>query len=386
MKSSVNELFVRHFSYAPQAFFFSPSRVNLIGEHTDYNGGYVLPCALDFGTFAAVSPREDDLIRLVSGNFTSEGVLQSNVKEGKQELQNSWTDYPSGVIWAMHQAGYHCPHGVDAAIIGNVPKGSGLSSSASLEMLMAFALNDIYDLGISMLQMIRICRKAESQFVGVNCGIMDMFAIGMGKKDHAIQLNCQSEEYKYIPAKSGEYQFVIANTNKSRTLAGSAYNTRRNECELALRDLQKMLKVENLSEIDEQVFKDTSHLIRNELLFKRARHVISENARTIQAAEYLEEGNMPAFGREMSESHRSLRDDYEVSCHELDILTSAADECAGVAGARLTGAGFGGCAVILVHKQERDKMVDHVSQIYNNISGRRAEFYTVNMSDGLCRL
>lgn len=382
MKLLVNELFIRHFSYEPHGFFFSPSRVNLIGEHTDYNGGNVLPCALDLGTFAAVSPRKDKLVRLVSGNILPEKVLQSSAEKGQQQLQNSWIDYPMGVVWAMHQEGYHCPYGVDIAIMGNVPKGSGLSSSASLEMLMAFALNEIFGFGISMRQLIEICRKAESQFVGVNCGIMDMFAIGMGRKGHAIQLNCHSEEFKYIRAELGDYRFVIANTNKFRTLAGSAYNTRRKECGLALRDMQKMLQVENLAEIDPDTFKDVSHLIRNDLLFKRGRHIVTENARTIRAAAYLEKGDMRSFGKEMNESHISLRDDFEVSCDELDILTDTANECAGVEGARLTGAGFGGCAVILVKKESRESMIQHVAQVYARKTGRKAEFYNVSMSGG----
>ncbi len=374
------------FGYEAESKFFAPGRVNLIGEHTDYNGGHVFPCAIHKGTYALVKKRDDKKFRMYSENFENLGIIEFLLDNLVNEKKHKWVNYPKGVVKMFIEAGYKIDSGFDVLFYGNIPNGSGLSSSASIEIVTSIILKDLYNLDIDMVEMVKLSQKAENQFIGVNSGIMDQFAVGMGKKDNAILLDCNTLKYSYAPVILKDEVLVIGNTNKKRGLADSKYNERRAECEEALKDLQKELDIQSLGELSVEEFNKSEKLIKNEINRKRAKHAVCENQRTIKAQKELMEGNLEEFGRLMNESHVSLRDDYEVTGIELDTMVEIAWNQEGVIGSRMTGAGFGGCTISIVKKNAVDKFIANVGKEYKERVGLNADFYIVNISDGAKKL
>lgn len=366
--------------------YFAPGRVNLIGEHTDYNGGHVFPCALTIGTYGVARKRKDKKLRFYSMNFDRLGVLESSVEKIKPEKEAGWTNYPKGVIWAFGQKGYEVTEGMDLMLFGNIPNGSGLSSSASVEVLTGFILRDQYGFSISNEELALIGQFSENRFNGVNCGIMDQFAIAMGKKDNAIFLDTATMEFEYAPIRLEGAKLVIACSNKKRGLGDSKYNERRNECETALAQLQQVIGIETLGDLNEEQFELYKGAIKDEVCQKRARHAVYENRRTVRAVEALKQNDIEAFGRLMNESHISLRDDYEVTGEELDTLVEEAWKVDGVIGSRMTGAGFGGCTVSIVKDEAIDAFREKVGQAYLKKIGYAADFYAVQIGDGPVKL
>lgn len=366
--------------------FFAPGRVNLIGEHTDYNGGFVFPCALSIGTYAVVRKREDCKLQFFSENFQQLGVIESSFEDLKYRQEAAWTNYPKGVLWAFLEKEYKIDSGLDILFWGNIPNGSGLSSSASMEILTAFILKELFQLNVSFIEIARIGQYAENHFNGVNCGIMDQFACALGKKENGIFLNTSNLSYKYIPVKLEKAKILIASSNKKRGLETSKYNERRWECEQALKEIQKVKEVESLCDLSEEEFECIKSIIKNPIHQKRARHAVYENQRTFQAVMALKNQELNKFGRIMKESHISLRDDYEVTGKELDTLAESAWNLDGVIGARMTGAGFGGCTVNIVEKEAVDLFIKKVGNEYQDIVGYRADFYTVDIGGGPCEL
>jgi len=362
--------------------FFAPGRVNLIGEHTDYNGGHVFPCALSFGTYGVVRPRTDKKLRFYSNNFEEVGVIEVDLENLVYDDKDHWTNYPKGVIKIFKDSGYDFKTGFDMLVFGNIPNGAGLSSSASVELLMSVILKGLYKLEIEMIEMVKISQKAENEFVGVNCGIMDQFAIGMGKKDRAILLDCNTLKYIYAPVELGDASIIIANTNVRRGLADSKYNERRGECERALGELQTVLNIKSLGDLTIEEFEKNKELIKSEIDRKRACHAVYENQRTIEAVEKLKDGNISRFGQLMNESHISLRDDYEVTGVELDTMVRLAWNETGVIGARMTGAGFGGCTVNIVKNESIDSFIKNIGEKYSDEIGLTADFYVASIGDG----
>ncbi len=366
--------------------YFSPGRVNLIGEHTDYNGGHVFPCALTIGTYGAVRRRDDRKLRFYSMNFSHLPVIESDLDDLKPSKAAGWTNYPKGVMWALEQKGYQIPHGIDLILYGTIPNGSGLSSSASIEVLVGYILNSLFDLKISNQELALIGQFSENQFNGVNCGIMDQFSIAMGKKDHAIFLDTADLSYEYAPIRLSGAKIVIASSNKRRGLGDSKYNERREECEQALRSIQEGMGIDTLCDLNEEQFEYVKMAIRDEDCRKRARHAVYENRRTIKAVQALKHNDIALFGKLMNESHISLRDDYEVTGPELDALVEAAWQVDGVIGSRMTGAGFGGCTVSIVKEEAVDRFIESVGETYKEQIGYAADFYVVDIGDGPQRL
>ncbi|MEH7275700.1 galactokinase [Neobacillus vireti] len=362
--------------------FFAPGRINLIGEHTDYNGGHVFPAAISYGTYALAKKRDDQTFRFYSMNFPEIGIIECNLPDLAFNENDNWANYPKGMILFIKEAGYDIQQGADVLFYGNIPNGAGLSSSASIELATGVLLNGLFDLKLNRIPMIQLGQKVENEYIGVNSGIMDQFAIGMGKKDHALLLNCQTLEYKYAPIVLDNYVIMIMNTNKQRTLAGSKYNERRSQCEQALSDLQSKLAITSLGELTPSQFDENKHLIRTEINQKRAKHAVYENARTLEALEKLQQGDLKGFGKLMNVSHLSLKDDYEVTGLELDTLVQAAWEHDGVLGARMTGAGFGGCAIAVVAEDQIDNFKKNINNIYREKVGYEATFYTAAIGDG----
>ena len=383
MKNKMLEKFNEKFGYKQGVrVFFSPGRVNLIGEHTDYNGGHVFPCALSFGTYGAIALRDDKVVRMYSENFDDKGIISFDIENLKNDKEHDWANYPKGVIDVLRKHGYDVNKGFDMVVYGNIPNGAGLSSSASLELLMAVMMNDIYDFNIDRLELVKYCQEAENDFIGVNCGIMDQFAIGMGKDSNAILLDCNTLDYKYSTVNLKDEVIVIANTNKRRGLADSKYNERRGECEEALKELQSELKINALGELTEDEFEQSKHLIKNDVRAKRAKHAVYENQRTLKAVKALENNDIDTFGKLMNESHNSLRDDYEVTGKELDTLVDLASKQEGTIGSRMTGAGFGGCTVSIVKKPMVEKFIENVGKEYKEKIGYDADFYVANIGSG----
>ncbi len=366
--------------------YFAPGRVNLIGEHTDYNGGHVFPCALTIGTYGAVRKRPDRKLRFYSMNFERLGVLESSLDELKPDPRADWTNYPKGVIWAFGEKGLEASAGMDFLLYGNIPNGSGLSSSASVEVLTGFILRDLFGFAVSNQDLALIGQYSENRFNGVNCGIMDQFAIAMGRKDHAIFLDTADLSYEYAPIKLEKAKIVIACSNKKRGLGDSKYNERRSECERALEELQKVCEANSLGELTEEAFEAHSDSIGSEVRQRRARHAVYENRRAIAAVSALRENDLAAFGRLMNASHISLRDDYEVTGVELDTLVEEAWKVEGVIGSRMTGAGFGGCTVSIVEEQAIDSFIARVGAAYQEKIGYPADFYVVEVGDGPCKM
>ncbi|MEH7073104.1 galactokinase [Neobacillus drentensis] len=380
--TTLNKIFLDMFGVLPRQAFFAPGRINLIGEHTDYNGGHVFPCAITYGTYAVARKRDDKVFRLYSTNFPDKGIIEFNLNELDYRKEDNWANYPKGMIRYILEAGYEIPSGFDCAIQGNIPNGAGLSSSASIELLTGVLMNGLFHLNIPRLDLIKIGKRVENEFIGVNSGIMDQFAIGMGKADAGILLDCQTLKYEYAPIKLEDYKILIMNTNKRRELADSKYNERRGECEEALMQLQKKLPIVALGQLSEAEFDENQHLIMNETVRKRAKHAVYENVRTIKALEELKLGNLETFGQLMNQSHVSLRDDYEVTGIELDSLVESAWKQNGVLGARMTGAGFGGCAIAIVANDEVDNFIANVGADYEEKIGYKAEFYVASIGDG----
>ena len=363
--------------------YFAPGRVNLIGEHTDYNGGHVFPCALTIGTYAIVRKREDRNFRFYSINFESLGVIEASLDNLKYDKALDWTNYPLGVVWAFIEKGYPVDCGFDMLLFGNIPNGSGLSSSASVEVVTGVALRDLFGYDdISMIDIALFGQYSENNFNGVNCGIMDQFAIAMGKKDQAIFLDTSDLSYTYAPIKLADEKIVIACSNKKRGLGDSKYNERRAECEEALAELQTKLDIKALGELSEEEFEANKDLIKSEVRQRRAKHAVYENQRTLKAVDALKAGNLEEFGKLMNASHVSLRDDYEVTGIELDTLVENAWEQEGVIGSRMTGAGFGGCTVSIVKTDCVDKFIENVGKAYLEKIGYAADFYVVEIGDG----
>lgn len=366
--------------------YFAPGRVNLIGEHTDYNGGHVFPCALTLGTYGIVRDRSDRTIRFYSVNIPAVGVVETSLDKVEATKEASWTNYPKGVIWAFEKRGYKLTHGMDILIYGDIPNGSGLSSSASLEVLMGVIVKDTFGFDTSMVDIALIGQDAENNFNGCNCGIMDQFASAMGKKDHAIFLDTSTLEYTYAPVKLKDAKIVITNSKVKHSLVDSAYNDRRNECETALKELQKVVKIDALGELTEEEFEKYKDAIKDEVRQKRAKHAVYENQRTIRAVEALKADNVELFGALMNESHESLKNDYEVSCEEIDILVELAQGMPGVLGSRITGGGFGGCTVSIVKNETVDAFIEKIGEEYLKKVGHAAEFYVVDIGEGAGRL
>ena len=363
--------------------YFSPGRVNLIGEHTDYNGGHVFPCALTIGTYGVARKREDNKLRFYSMNFEDVGVIESSLDDLKSYKEAEWTNYPKGMIWTFNEKGYTITGGLDMLIYGNIPNASGLSSSASVEVLTGLILKDLFGFSdISNQDIALMGQYSENNFNGVNCGIMDQFAIAMGKVGHAIYLDTNTLKYEYAPVELGDAKLVIACSNKKRGLGDSKYNERRSECEKALSLLQKKLDISSLGELSEEEFEANKELIGDDILIKRARHAVYENIRTKKAVEVLKAGDLAEFGRLMNASHVSLRDDYEVTGTELDTLVETAWEQKGVIGARMTGAGFGGCTVNIVKEENIPEFKENVGKTYLDKIGYAADFYVVEIGDG----
>lgn len=366
--------------------YFAPGRVNLIGEHTDYNGGHVFPCALTIGTYGAARKRQDRKLRFFSMNFEKLGVIESSLDDLVPSKEAGWTNYPKGVMWAFGQRGMEIPCGMDLLLNGNIPNGSGLSSSASLEVLTGFILRDFFRYEVTNQDLALIGQFSENQFNKVNCGIMDQFAIAMGKKDHAIFLDTADLSFEYAPIKLENAKIVIACSNKKRGLGDSKYNERRSECEAALEELQKVVRINTLGDLDEADFEKYKNAIGSDVRRKRAKHAVYENQRTIQAVEALKNNDVKRFGELMNASHVSLRDDYEVTGIELDTLVEEAWKAEGVIGSRMTGAGFGGCTVSIVQDDAIDTFIEQVGRAYEAKIGYAADFYVVEIGDGPCKL
>ena len=363
--------------------YFAPGRVNLIGEHTDYNGGHVFPCALTIGTYAVARRREDRKIRFYSQNFPKSGVVETSLDDLTPYEAAGWTNYPKGVMWAFEGRGYKLPSGIDMLIYGNIPNGSGLSSSASLEVLTGTVLRDLFGFDdLSMTDLALIGQYSENNYNGMNCGIMDQFASAMGKKDHAIFLDTSDLSYEYASVKLEDAKIVITNSKVKHSLVSSAYNDRRNECETALKELQKVMDVPSLGALTEDEFEAKKDAIQSEVRQRRAKHAVYENQRTIKAVEALKNNDIERFGALMNASHVSLRDDYEVSCEEIDVLVELAWKIEGVVGSRITGGGFGGCTVSIVKNDAVDTFIEQVGNGYREKTGHQAEFYVVEIGDG----
>jgi galactokinase len=359
---------------------FAPGRVNLIGEHTDYNGGFVLPCALQYGTYLIIRSIKEPVLRLASTNidYYAEIPLSGSFKR----IDNQWVNYPLGVMKQFLQRKIPLG-GMELLFSGDIPTSAGLSSSASIEMVTAFALNLLSETNLPKLELIKLSQKAENQFVGVNCGIMDQFAVGMGEKDHAIFLNCKTLEYKLVPVILNGVSMVVANTNKQRGLADSKYNERVAECQLAVTYLSKFMDIRQLSEISFMQFFKIQNQIPDEVVRRRARHVISENQRVLNAVTALWNNNILEFGSLMNASHESLKENYEVTGFELDTLVEEAQKIHGVIGSRMTGAGFGGCTVTLVRNEVLNNFIEEVGKNYKEKTGLSADFYVAEVSDGV---
>lgn len=388
MKKKLFDMFAELFGYSEGArFYFSPGRVNLIGEHTDYNGGHVFPCALTLGTYGAARKREDNKIHFYSMNLDSFGIVEASLDDLTNKKEYNWANYPLGVVWAFKEKGHTITSGFDMVIWGNIPNGSGLSSSASLEVLTGVILTDLFEIkDLSMTDLALIGQYSENNFNGCNCGIMDQFAVAMGKKDHAIFLDTSDLSYEYAPCVLDGAKIVITNSKVKHSLVDSAYNDRRNECAAALKALQSELDIQALGDLTPEEFEAHKSLIKDEIQLQRAKHAVYENQRTIDAVTALKAGDIESFGKLMNQSHISLRDDYDVSCEEIDILVDLAWKIPGVLGSRITGGGFGGCTVSIVKDESIDTFIETIGKTYLEKVGHEAEFYTVDIGDGASRL
>ena len=385
--AELNELFEEKYHCKPDFYVRAPGRVNLIGEHTDYNGGHVFPCALTLGTYGAARRRDDRKLHFYSMNLDSFGIVEASLDDLTNKKAYNWANYPLGVVWAFAEKGYKLDQGFDMVIWGNIPNGSGLSSSASLEVLTGVILTDLFGItDLTMTDLALIGQYSENNFNGCNCGIMDQFAVAMGKKDNAIFLDTSTLKYEYAPIELKDAKIIITNSKVKHSLVDSAYNDRRRECAEALAELQAGVEIDSLGDLTPEEFESHKSLIKDPVRLKRAKHAVYENQRTIDAVSALKEGNIERFGELMNQSHISLRDDYEVSCEEIDILVDLAWKIPGVIGSRITGGGFGGCTVSIVKNDAVDTFIETIGEAYKEKVGHEAEFYTVDIGDGASRL
>ena len=366
--------------------YFAPGRVNLIGEHTDYNGGHVFPCALTIGTYMAARKRDDRKLRFYSMNFDNLGVVESSLDEFTPDPDGLWTNYPMGVMWAFEGRGMKLESGLDIVLFGNIPNGSGLSSSASLEVVTGYMLKDIYGFDVTNQDMALIGQYSENNYNGCNCGIMDQFASAMGKKDNAIFLDCNTLDFEYAPIVLDGAKIVVTNSMVKHSLVTSAYNDRRNESAQALKDLQTVCDIKTLGDLTDEEFEAHKDAIKDEVARKRGKHAVYENQRTIKAVKALKDNDLATFGKLMNASHVSLRDDYETSCPEVDVLVDEAWKISGVIGSRITGGGFGGCTVSIVKDEAVDSFIEKVGAAYKDKIGYAADFYVVEIGDGPVKL
>lgn len=364
--------------------YFSPGRINLIGEYTDFNGGHVFPCAISLGTYGVFAPRTDTKVAMSSANMTDSPVVTFDINESEPETdkKKTWANYLKGMIVQLRDAGYKFDHGFNLLVHGNLPYGAGLSSSASIELLMGDILKEEFNLSVEQLDLVKMGQKVENNYIGLNSGIMDQFAVGMGKKDNAILLDANTLEYNYYPLELGDYIVVIMNTNKKHSLADSKYNERRAQNEEAVKRLQQKLDIKYLGELNEDQIDQYSYLIGDDILIRRARHVVFENQRTLQAKEALLKGDLELLGRLINASHVSLQYDYEVSGVELDTLAQTAWQQPGVLGARMIGGGFGGSGIAIVKKDQVANFKKNVGQVYQDKIGYQADFYDAEIADG----
>ena len=366
--------------------YFAPGRVNLIGEHTDYNGGHVFPCALTIGTYMAVRKRADRKVNFYSMNFEDLGIIECSLDNMTPKEDGEWTNYPMGVMWAFDGRDMKMDCGLDLALFGNIPNGSGLSSSASLEVVTGYMLKDMYGFDVTNVDLAKIGQYSENNFNGCNCGIMDQFASAMGKANNAIFLDCNTLEYEYAPITLDGAKIVVTNSMVKHSLVTSAYNDRRNESSQALKDLQQVCGIESLGELTEEEFDKYASSIKDEINRSRGKHAVYENQRTIKAVEALKNNDLETFGKLMNASHVSLRDDYETSCEEVDVLVEEAWKIDGVIGSRITGGGFGGCTVSIVKDEAIDTFKEKLTAAYQEKVGKTPEFYVVSIGDGPSRL
>lgn len=386
MTKDLQELFNSKFGNKSTGEYFAPGRINLIGEHTDYNGGYVFPASITIGTYGLARKREDKKVRLYSENFPEKGIIEFSIDDLDFRKEHDWTNYPKGMMRFLKSDGFQIESGMEILFYGTIPNGAGLSSSASIELLTGVILQDLFDLDVKMIELVQTGKRVENKFIGVNSGIMDQFAIGMGKMDHAILLDTNTLEYELVPAEFGEYVVAIMNTNKRRELADSKYNERRSECEEALSRLQTKLPIRSLGELSEAEFFNNTDLIGDEVLIKRAKHAVTENERTKKAKMALVNGDLATFGKLLNASHASLQYDYEVTGIELDTLVATAQAQSGVLGARMTGAGFGGCAIALVKESEFEHFTENVKAAYKEKIGYATDIYKASIDDGARKL
>ncbi len=381
-KNSLLKEFKEQFKKTVEKVFFSPGRINLIGEHTDYNGGNVFPCAISIGTFGVYGSRDDQTIRMYSANIPDQGVVSFQLNDLEYHKEDGWTNYLRGVLASLVSRDYKINHGFDLFIHGNLPDGAGLSSSASIELLMGTILKNVFSLDVSQLDLVKIGQEVENKYIGVNSGIMDQFAVGMGRAEQAILLDTNTMKYEYAPVKLGDNVIVIMSTNKRRELQDSKYNERRSQCEEALKRLQTKLAIKSLGDLSIEAFDQASYLINDDILIRRARHAVFENQRTLRAFDALKNNDLTTFGQLVDASHVSLHFDYEVTGKELDTLVEAAWKQPGVLGARMIGAGFGGCAIAIVGKDYVDDFKTKVGKSYQEKIGYPADFYIAKISDG----
>lgn len=367
--------------------FFAPGRVNLIGEHTDYNGGHVFPCALTIGTYAAVREREDKIVNLYSTNFDCDGVISVDLSKKLEPSKDlKWANYPVGIIWAFNERGMALSHGFDIVFYGNIPNGSGLSSSASIEVLMGYVLKTLFSFDVTNQDLALIGQFSENNFNGMNCGIMDQFASAMGKKNNAIFLDTATLKFEYAPIELKDAKIVVTNSLVKHSLVTSAYNDRRRESAEALAALKTVVSCETLGDLSEEEFEAHKDVITDEIARKRGKHAVYENQRTIKAVAALKANDLETFGKLMNASHVSLRDDYETSCPECDVLAETAWSIPGVIGSRITGGGFGGCTVSIVKNDSVDNFKEVIAKAYEEKVGKTPEFYVVEIGDGPCEL
>lgn len=387
VKEKLIGVFEKVYNYCDDVnVYFAPGRVNLIGEHTDYNGGHVFPCALTIGTYAAVRVRDDNIVRMYSENFSEQGIGEISLDEIKHIESPDWCNYPIGILWTFMKKGFKITKGMDIAYYGDIPDGAGLSSSASIEVLTAYILNDIFGFGISKVDLAVLGQYSENHFNMSNCGIMDQFASAMGKADNAIFLDTSTLSYEYAPVKLEGQKLLIINTNKKHKIATSGYNDRRKESEQALSCMQRDLDINSLGELSIEEYEKFKYCIKDTVIKKRAKHAVYENQRTIKAVRALRENDIKTFGELMVQSHISLRDDYEVSCKEADLIVDTAINLDGVWGMRMTGGGFGGCCVGIVDKEKIDYVKETIRKVYLEKVGYEASFYDVSIGDGPKRL
>lgn len=382
----LKKVFEEKFGAAETKKYFSPGRVNLIGEHTDYNGGHVFPCAISLGNYALVANRKDNISRVYSMNLADKGIIEFPMNGLKYNEKYDWANYLAGVVSVLENAGHKATHGFDIVLYGTLPPGAGLSSSASLEVLMGAILNDEFNFGIDMVEIVKFSQKAENQFVGVNCGIMDQFAVGMGKENSAILLDCNTLEYRYSPIKLDGCSIVITNTNKKHSLTTSAYNERRSQCDHALTQIQKVKNVKSWGELTNEEFEELKDNITDPVERQRAKHAVYENQRTLEAVKALENNDIEKFGKLLCASHVSLRDDYDVTGTELDTLAELAWTVKGCIGSRMTGAGFGGSTVSIVKNDALDEFKKVLKEGYTKKIGYEPSFYVANISEGTHKL